>query len=81
MAAPVSVPLTAAPDQTAIPPALFNVCFVLFVINATFFPTAWFSHWWIYDANGLGIPTDLDRFHENLRYREPILAASRSAGR
>ena len=58
MAAPVSVPLTAAPDQTAIPPALFNVCFVLFVINATFFPTAWFSHWWIYDANGLGIPTD-----------------------
>jgi arabinofuranan 3-O-arabinosyltransferase len=58
MAAPVSVPLTAAPDRTAIPPALFNVCFVLFVINATFFPTAWFSHWWIYDANGLGIPTD-----------------------
>src|SRR3984957_16537916 len=58
MAAPVSVPLTAAPDQTAIPPALFNVCFVLFVINVTFFPTAWFSHWWIYDAKGLGIPTD-----------------------
>ena len=58
MAAPVSVPLTVAPDRSAIPPALFNVCFVLFVINATFFPMAWFSHWWIYDPNGLGIPTD-----------------------
>jgi hypothetical protein len=31
---------------------------VLFVINASFFPTAYFSHWWIYDPNGLGIPTD-----------------------
>ncbi len=31
---------------------------MLFVINVAFFPTAYFSHWWIYDANGLGIPTD-----------------------
>ena len=22
------------------------------------FPAAYFSHWWIYDPNGLGIPTD-----------------------
>jgi arabinofuranan 3-O-arabinosyltransferase len=58
MAALVSAPLTAPPDRNAIPTALFNVCFVLFVINVTFFPTAWVSHWWIYDANGLGIPTD-----------------------
>ena len=58
MPAPVSVPLTALRDRSAIPPALFNACFVLFVINAAFFPAAWFSHWWIYDPNGLGIPTD-----------------------
>jgi hypothetical protein len=42
----------------AIPASLLNACFVLFVINAVFFPSAYFSHWWIFDANGLGIPTD-----------------------
>ena len=46
------------PVQNAIPPAFFNACFVLFVINASFFPAAYFSHWWIYDPNGQGIPTD-----------------------
>ena len=46
------------PVQSAIPPAFFNACFVLFVINASFFPAAYFSHWWIYDPNGQGIPTD-----------------------
>jgi glycosyl transferase family 87 len=44
--------------ENTVPKAVFNVCFVLFVLNATFFPTAYFSHWWIYDANGQGIPTD-----------------------
>jgi len=47
-----------ATEPSAIPASLFNVCFVLFVINASYFPTAYFSHWWIYDPNGLGIPTD-----------------------
>ncbi len=56
MATPVSI--SAAPEQNAVPIALFNACFVLFVINASFFPAAYFSHWWIYDPNGLGIPTD-----------------------
>jgi arabinofuranan 3-O-arabinosyltransferase len=56
MAAPVSAPLN--PEQNALPARLFNVCFVLFVINAAFFPTAYFAHWWITDPNGLGIPTD-----------------------
>ena len=57
MADSLSVPnITAAPN--AIPPAFFNVCFVLAVINASFFPAAYVSHWWIYDENGLGIPTD-----------------------
>jgi arabinofuranan 3-O-arabinosyltransferase len=56
MAAPVSVP--SIPEQNAPPAPLFNACFVLFVINAAFFPTAYFAHWWITDPNGLGIPTD-----------------------
>jgi arabinofuranan 3-O-arabinosyltransferase len=46
------------PRHSAIPAALFNVCFVLLVINVSYFPTAYFSHWWIYDPDGLGIPTD-----------------------
>jgi len=47
-----------APPRVAIPPALINACFVLFVVNAAFFPTAYFAHGWIFDENGLGIPTD-----------------------
>jgi arabinofuranan 3-O-arabinosyltransferase len=50
--------LITSPGRSAIPPALFNACFVLFTINAVFFPIAWFSHWWIYDSAGLGIVTD-----------------------
>jgi arabinofuranan 3-O-arabinosyltransferase len=57
MAAPVSAP-SISPEHSAIPTSLFNVCFVLFVINVSFFPAAYFSHWWIYDPKGLGIPTD-----------------------
>jgi len=54
-----SIPVrTIIPQQSAIPAALFNVCFVLCVINLVYFPTAYFSHWWIYDPAGLGIPTD-----------------------
>ena len=57
MAASASVP-TIAPAHSAIPASLLNVCFVLFVINAVFFPTAFSAHWWIFDDKGLGIPTD-----------------------
>jgi len=57
MATSVSAP-TIAPEPSAIPATLWNTCFVLCVINASFFPAALFSHWWIYDPNGLGIPTD-----------------------
>jgi hypothetical protein len=57
MAASVSAPSISA-EHSAIPASLFNVCFVLFVINVSFFPAAYFSHWWIYDPKGLGIPTD-----------------------
>jgi hypothetical protein len=57
MASPTSAP-TIIPQQSAIPASLANVCFVLLVINVTYFPAAYFSHWWIYDPDGLGIPTD-----------------------
>src|SRR3954471_23650306 len=56
MAASPSPP--AITEPSAIPASLLNVCFVLFVINASFFPAAFSAHWWIFDANGLGIPTD-----------------------
>jgi hypothetical protein len=57
MATPVSAP-TIIPQHSAVPAALLNVCFVLCVINASFFPTAFFAHWWIFDERGLGIPVD-----------------------
>ena len=57
MAPPISVP-TIPSERSALPSWLLNVCFVLFVINASFFPTAYFAHWWIFDEKGLGIPTD-----------------------
>jgi arabinofuranan 3-O-arabinosyltransferase len=41
-----------------VPAAALYVCFVLFLINAVFFPAAFFAHGWIYDEQGLGIPTD-----------------------
>jgi arabinofuranan 3-O-arabinosyltransferase len=44
--------------STALPAPLVNACFVLSVINIVYFPIAYFSHWWIYDSEGLGIPTD-----------------------
>src|SRR5579871_4783411 len=57
MANAVSLPEPVVAPVT-FPPAFFNVCFVLFVINVSFFPSAFFFHWWIYDEKGLGIPTD-----------------------
>jgi arabinofuranan 3-O-arabinosyltransferase len=43
---------------SAVPSALVNVCFVLLCINVTLFPAAYFSHAWIWDERGLGVPTD-----------------------
>src|ERR1700732_4858204 len=57
MTRPVSAP-TIASEPGAIPASLLNVCVVLCVINASFFPTAFFAHWWIFDERGLGIPVD-----------------------
>ena len=57
MAATASTPTTTS-EPSAAPASLLKVCFALFVINATFFPAAYFAHWWIHDADGLGMPTD-----------------------
>src|SRR6478752_1375256 len=42
----------------AIPPALFNACFALLLINVCYFPVAYVSGMWIWGTSGLGIPTD-----------------------
>ena len=57
MAASISAPAIPG-EHSAVPTVLFNVCFVLCAINASYFPAAYFSHWWIWDPDGLGIPTD-----------------------
>ena len=50
--------LEIAPEQPEIPAWLLRVCFALCVVNLTLGVVAYFSHWWIYDSDGLGIPTD-----------------------
>jgi glycosyl transferase family 87 len=50
--------LNTAPEQTATPAWLLRVCLVLAVANVSLCLAAYFSHWWVYDSNGLGIPTD-----------------------
>src|ERR1700684_3951491 len=57
MTASIPAPTT-APEHSAIPASLLNDGFGLGVLHASYFPAAYFSHWWIYDPNGLGIPTD-----------------------
>jgi arabinofuranan 3-O-arabinosyltransferase len=47
-----------APEQTAIPAWLVRVCLVLAVANVGLCLSAYSSHWWVYNADGLGIPTD-----------------------
>lgn len=46
------------PQSNAVPGGLFVLCFVVLCINATFFPTSLFSGSWIWQKDGLGIPTD-----------------------
>jgi Glycosyltransferase family 87 len=53
-----SVPAITAPAQSPVPEVLLKVCFVLFCTNVSYFAVAYLTHWWIYDPNGLGIPTD-----------------------
>ncbi len=46
------------PPSNAVPGGLFVLCFALLCVNATFFPTSLFSGGWIWQKDGLGIPTD-----------------------
>jgi arabinofuranan 3-O-arabinosyltransferase len=55
MTASLSTPKT---EQAGIPEWFLKVCLALAVANVTLCPAAYFSSWWIYDPNGLGIPTD-----------------------
>jgi arabinofuranan 3-O-arabinosyltransferase len=55
MAAPLTI--EPVPDRGAVPAWLLNACFVLAVLNVVFFP-AFYGRGWIFDAQGLGIPTD-----------------------
>jgi Glycosyltransferase family 87 len=57
MASSLSAP-TMAPASNAVPPALFNACFVLLVVNLVFFPAAYWSHIWISNASGHYSVTD-----------------------
>ncbi len=41
-----------------LPATLLNVSFVLAVVTLAYFPTAYLTHIWIFDADGRGIPTD-----------------------
>ncbi|HWU26340.1 MAG TPA: glycosyltransferase family 87 protein [Rhizomicrobium sp.] len=57
MAMPTSA-LTIGLGKNAIPPPLLVVCFALSIFNVSMLQTGLISHWWIFDENGLGIPTD-----------------------
>jgi arabinofuranan 3-O-arabinosyltransferase len=50
--------ITMPAGKSAIPPALLIGCFVLCAINVAMLQAGVTSHWWIFDENGLGIPTD-----------------------
>lgn len=57
MTGALSPPQT-VPEQTVIPGWLLRVCFALSVVNLLLLLSAYFTHGWVYDANGRGIPTD-----------------------
>src|SRR6202166_4573653 len=50
--------ITMPAARSAIPPALLIPCLVLCFINIAMLQTGFLAHWWIFDENGLGIPTD-----------------------
>ncbi|SDT05792.1 glycosyltransferase 87 family protein [Bradyrhizobium canariense] len=54
----VTGPASKTGAHTEIPALLLNACFVLAVVNASAFFALCLSHWWIFDAQGRGIPTD-----------------------
>ncbi|MET3837942.1 glycosyltransferase family 87 protein [Bradyrhizobium sp. OAE829] len=55
--------LAIAPAEIKIPATLKYVCVALYAVNLTLCLTAYLGHAWIYDKNGLGIPTDFISFY------------------
>ena len=51
-------PVNTAGEPASIPPWLVRICLVLAVANLTLCANAYFSQSWVYDRDGLGIPTD-----------------------
>jgi arabinofuranan 3-O-arabinosyltransferase len=52
-----------SPLQIEIPARLRQVCVALYAMNLTICLTAYLARAWIYDQNGLGIPTDFISFY------------------
>src|SRR6202041_2363744 len=50
--------ITMPTTRSAIPPALLIACLVLCLINVALLQNGVTAHWWIFEENGLGIPTD-----------------------
>ncbi len=50
--------ITMPEARSAIPSALLIGCFVLGAINVAMLQAGITGHWWIFDENGRGIPTD-----------------------
>jgi arabinofuranan 3-O-arabinosyltransferase len=50
--------ITMPAAKSAVPPALLIGCLVLCLINAALLQSGLTAHWWLFDENGLGIPTD-----------------------
>jgi hypothetical protein len=50
--------ITMPAARNALPPALPIACLVLCMINVALLQNGFTAHWWIFDENGLGIPTD-----------------------
>ncbi len=70
-------PRAAIATPAAVPPVLLNACFVLCVLNASFFPAAFMAHWWILDSAGLGYPTDfINVYSAGLLARDGLPAAA-----
>src|ERR1700749_3969571 len=44
--------------KSALPPALLVGCLVLCIFNVALLQNGLTAHWWLFDENGLGIPTD-----------------------
>jgi hypothetical protein len=45
-------------EKGAVPPALLIAGLMLCVLNASLLQSGFTAHWWLFDENGLGIPTD-----------------------